>query len=380
MQAATTQTMDFTPTGILYLAIEQGDRGWKLAFTTGFGQKPRYKGIPAGDIEGLTTEIGRARKRFRLAPDTPVRSCYEAGREGFWLHRCLRSHGVDSIVVDSSSIEVNRRARRAKADRLDAGKLLTQLLRYHHGDHKTWSVVHVPSVSEEDARHLHRELKALKQSRTRVANRIRGILVTQSIRRPGAIRTLRPRLEQLRTWDGSPLPAGLRGRVERECEEFAFVEERIRRLEAERRRILREEQNPTIDKVRQLLALKALGIESSWVFVMEFFAWRRFRNRRQVGSLAGMTPTPYQSGNSHKEQGIGKDGNRHVRAMAVEIAWVWLRYQPDSALSRWYQRRFAKGGPRARRVGVVAVARKLLIELWRYLETGALPEGAITKC
>jgi transposase len=363
----------------LYLAIEQGDRGWKLAFTTGFGQKPRYKGIAAGDVDRLNEEIRRAGKRFGLAPDATVRSCYEAGREGFWLHRCLQAHGVENLVVDSSSIEVNRRARRAKADRLDAGKLLTQLLRYHHGEHKTWGVVRVPSVSEEDARHLHRELKALKQSRTRVANRIRGILVTQSIRRPGPIRTLRERLERLRSWDGSPLPAGLRGRVERECEELAFIEKRIERLQAERRRILREEQSPALDQVRQLLALKALGIESSWVFVMEFFAWRRFRNRRQVGSLAGMTPTPYQSGNSNKEQGIGKDGNRHVRAMAVEIAWLWLRHQPDSALSRWYQHRFGKGGPRARRVGVVAVARKLLIELWRYLETGALPEGAVTK-
>jgi transposase len=371
--------MDFTPREALYLAIEQGERGWKLAFTTGFGQAPRFKGIPAGDVDRLTEEIGRARKRFRLSPDAPVRSCYEAGREGFWLHRCLLFHGVDSLVVDSSSIEVNRRARRAKADRLDAGKLVTQLLRYHHGDRKTWSVVRVPSVSEEDARHLHRELKTLKQSRTRLTNRIRGMLVAHSIRQPGPIRTLRERLEQLRSWDDSPLPAGLRGRVERECEELAFIEGRIRRLEVERRRILREEQSPALDQVRQLLALKALGIESSWVFVMEFFAWRRFRNRRQVGSLAGMTPTPYQRGNSNKEQGIGKDGKRHVRAMAVEIAWVWLRYQPDSALTLWYQRRFAKGGPRARRVGVVAVARKLLIELWRYLETGALPEGAVTK-
>jgi transposase len=371
--------MDLTPNEALYLAIEQGERGWKLAFTTGFGQKARYKGIPAGNIERLGEEIKRAGKRFRLAPDATVHSCYEAGREGFWLHRCLHAQGVDNLVVDSSSIEVNRRARRAKADRLDAGKLVTQLLRYHHGEHKVWSVIRVPSVSEEDARHLHRELKMLKQSRTRLTNRIRGILVTQSIRRPGPIRTLRERLEQLRSWDGSPLPAGLRGRVERECDDLAFIEKRIDRLQAERRRILREEQSPALDQVRQLLALKALGIESSWVFVMEFFAWRRFRNRRQVGSLAGLTPTPFQSGNSNKEQGIGKDGNRHVRAMAVEIAWVWLRYQPDSALSRWYQRRFSDGGPRARRVGVVAVARKLLIELWRYLETGALPEGAVTK-
>lgn len=243
MPTATTRTMDFTPREALYLAIEQGERGWKLAFTTGFGQAPRFKGIPAGDVDRLTEEIRRARERFRLAPEAPVRSCYEAGREGFWLHRCLVAQGVESLVVDSSSIEVNRRARRAKADRLDAGKLVTQLLRYHHGDRKTWSVVRVPSVSEEDARHLHRELKTLKQSRTRLTNRIRGMLVAHSIRRPGPIGTLRGRLEQLRSWDGSPLPAGLRGRVERECEELAFIEGRIRRLEVERRRILREEQS-----------------------------------------------------------------------------------------------------------------------------------------
>lgn len=379
-QTATTPTQDTTASQALYVAIEQGERGWKLGFTTGFGQKPRLRGIPAGQVDRLGEELTRAKRRFGLDGGCAVHSCYEAGREGFWLHRWLKSCGVHSLVVDSSSIEVNRRARRAKSDGLDVGKLLTMLLRYHHGERKVWSVVRVPSVAEEDARHLHRELRTLKQSRTRLLNRIRGVLVAQSIRRPGPLRTLRGRLEQLRLWDGSALPAGLRGRVERECEELAFIEGRIRKLQTERRRLLHEGQSPAMKQVEQLLMLKALGIESSWVFVMEFFAWRQFRNRRQVGSLAGMTPTPYQSGRGCKEQGIGKDGNRHVRAMAVEIAWAWLRYQPNSPLTHWYQRRFANGGPRARRVGIVALARKLLIELWRYLESAELPEGALTKC
>jgi transposase len=376
--AATQNDPDCTPQPGLYLAIEQGERSWKLAFTTGWGQKPRHRGIPTGDVERLVEEIGRAKQRFGLRPTAPVFSCYEAGREGFWLARFLTDRGVDNVVVDSSSIEVNRRARRAKADGLDASKLVGQLVRYHAGERKVWSVVRVPSLEEEDNRQIHRELRTLKQSRTRVTNRIRGLLVSQGIRLRG-LRDLARQLEQVRLWDGTPLPQGLRGRLERDWQEAQSYAARIEELETQCKRRLREEHSVALEQIRQLMQLRGLGRRSAWVFVMELFAWRKFRNRRQLGSLCGLTPTPYQSGNAGREQGIGKDGNRHVRAMAVEIAWIWLRYQPDSALSHWYERRFAGGGPRARRVGIVAVARKLLIELWRYLETGALPDGAVLK-
>jgi transposase len=187
-------------------------------------------------------------------------------------------------------------------------------------------------------------------------------------------------LDALRLWDGSALPAGLRARLDQEGERLELLNRQIEALEATRReRIRAEKADPAVGQVSQLLALAGVGSNSAWLYVMEFFAWRRFRNRREVGALAGLTPTPYQSGESHREQGIAKAGNRHVRAMAIEIAWGWLRFQPESALSRWYRARFGHGSSRLRRIGIVALARKLLIALWRFLETGVVPEGAVLK-
>jgi transposase len=252
------------------------------------------------------------------------------------------------------------------------------LIRYHNGEKQVWSVVHVPSVEAEDKRHLHRQLLTLKKDRTRHINRIKGLLASQGVRealKAGFLETL----VSIRLWDGSLLPPGLRARVEREYAALTFVEEQIAELEAERREEILNGEDPGVDKVRQLLQLRGIGENSSWLFVMEFFGWRTFRNRREIGGLAGLTPTPYQSGGEWREQGISKAGNRHVRAMAIEIAWGWLRYQPDSELTRWYMERFGHGSKRMRKIGVVALARKLLIALWHYLETGEIPAGAQRK-
>ena len=362
----------------LYLAFELSNRTWKLGFSVGFGQRPRERNIPAGDLEGLRREIERAKRRFALPPEAPVLSCYEAGRDGFWLHRYLESVGVQNLVVDSASIEVNRRQRRAKTDRLDVGKLLRMLMRYHHGEKKVWHVVRVPAVEQEDARHLHRELKALKSERTRHINRIKAMLVAQGVRME-VRRDFLQRLEEIRLWDGSKLPPRLKGRLRREYRRLQLVEEQIAELERERREAIRNSHSPQIKMVRDLLRLRAIGVNSAWLFTMEFFGWRKFRNGKEIGALAGLAPTPAQSGASYREQGIGKAGNRYVRSIAIEIAWAWLRYQPASKLTKWYEARFAHGGSRMRRIGIVAVARKLLIELWRYLETGAIPEGALLK-
>lgn len=362
----------------LYLAFEMGNEKWKLGFTIGLGQRPRERKIEAGDLAALEWEIRRAKERFGLPETARVMSCYEAGRDGFWLHRYLMEKGIENLVVDSASIEVSRRAKRAKTDRLDLAKLLSMLVRYDSGEKKVWRVVHVPSVEAEDSRHLHRELRTLKVERTRHINRIKGLLVTQGVRLPVGVGFLE-RLESVRLWDGSALPRGLRSRVEREYVCLRFVNEQIRELEAERREILRNSSDPSVEKVRQLLRLRGIGENSAWLFVMEFFGWRAFRNRREVGALAGLTPTPYQSGDEAREQGISKAGNCPIRGMAIEISWGWLRYQPDSKLSRWYQERFGRGSKRLRKIGIVALARKLLIELWRYLETGAIPEGAQLK-
>lgn len=372
----TTRTHDRTAT--LYLAFELGNAKWRLGFTTGPAQQPRERTIAARDTEALLREIASAKHRLHLPVEARVVSCYEAGRDGFWLHRYLAARGIDNRVVDSSSIEVNRRRRRAKTDRLDVGKLLNLLLRYEAGERKAWSVVRVPSDAEEDARQLHRELLTAKRDRTRVTNRIQGLLASQGLALKPT-KDLPRRLEQLRRWDGSPVPGSLRRRLEREWDKARFFSEQIQALDRERRRLLRAPTDPALAKVVQLLQLKGVGINGAWLQTMELFAWRNLRNSKQIGGLAGLTPTPYQSGDSRRELGIDKAGNKRVRWMAIELAWAWLRFQPESALSQWYERRFAHGGPRMRKVGIVALARKLLIALWRYLETGTLPEGARVK-
>lgn len=377
MSITATTRMDHL-TATLHLAFELGNGSWKLGFTTGLGQKPRERNVSARDVEAVLREIIHAKRRFGLPDGTRVVSCYEAGRDGFWLHRFLVEQGIENRVVDSSSIEVNRRQRRVKTDRMDVVKLLGLLLRYEAGERKAWSVVRVPAVAEEDARQLHRELLTTKRDRTRVTNRIRGLLASQGLV-IDLTADVPAQLEQMQLWDGSPLPPGLRVRLVREWEKVQFFTDQIHVLEAARRKLVRHSDDPAMGKVRQLLTLRGIGANSAWLYTMEFFGWRGFRNGKEIGALAGLTPTPHQSGELRHELGIGKAGNRRIRWMAIEGAWCWLRFQPQSALSKWYEERFGHGGPRMRKIGIVALARKLLIALWRFLETGVLPEGAELK-
>ena len=362
----------------LYLAFELSNQDWKLGFTLGLGQPARQRKINAGDTAALKQEIALAKQRFGLPADAPVVSCYEAGRDGFWLHRFLESEPITNLVVDSASIEVSRRGKQVKTDRLDVEKLLTMLLRYHAGETRVWSVVHVPSLAAEDHRQLHRQLLALKGERTRYVNRIRGLLVGQGIHLAVDAEFL-PRLPKLRLWDGSPLPKGLLARLQREFTCWQFVHCQILDLAAEPRAVVRSSQAACGAQVRQLLRRKSLGENSAWLYVMEFFGWRDFHNRREIGALAGLTPTRFQSGADDHEHGISKAGNTLMRAMAIEIAWGWLRHQPDSELSQWYQERFGAGSTRLHKIGIVALARKLLIALWHYLESGEPPPGATLK-
>jgi len=362
----------------LMMALELGSTKWTLGVTTGPGQRPRVRTIPAGDLLTLEKEILVAKARFGLPLDAAVWSCYEAGREGFWLHRFLLAHGITNHVVDSSAIEVSRRQRRAKSDGLDVRKLLSMLIRYEQGEHQVWQVVKVPSVEAEDQRHLHRDLETLKRERASTTTRIQGLLSSQGIQ-VSTLAKLPEQLDTLRLWDGTPIPPGLRRRVLRVYAHHTFLTEQIAAIEAERRAQLQTSSEASIDRIRQLMMLKGIGINGSWLLVMEFFGWRAFKNRREVGGLAGFTPTPYQSGESAREQGMTKSGNRHVRWMTTELAWSWLRLQPDSALSVWFRERFGNGGKRLRRIGIVAVARKLLMALWRFLETGVIPAGAVLK-
>jgi transposase len=378
MTTATHNTHYNTTEPVLFVAFELSEKTWKLGFSLGHGHKPRERTMAARDRKRLLDEVVQAKSRFGLRETAPVVSCYEAGREGFWLHRFLQAQGITNHVVDSSSIEVNRRRRRAKSDALDVRKLLSMLMRYHHGERQVWRVVNVPSVEAEDQRHLHRDLETVKQERARTTNRIKGLLSSQGVRL-ASVNKLPEQLDALRLWDESPVPGGLRRRLLRVYAHYQFLNEQIVALEAERRALLRTSAEAKIEKVRQLMQLKGIGINGSWLLVMEVFGWRALKTRREVGGLAGLTPTPYQSGESVREQGITKAGNRHVRWMATELAWSWVRYQPESALSCWFKDRFGSGGKRLRRIGIVAVARKLLIALWRFLETGELPEGAALK-
>jgi transposase len=366
------------PTGGMLMAFELGQRSWKLGFTVGMGQRPRVRQIPAGAVDALATEITRAKKRLGLSADAPVTSCYEAGRDGFWLHRYLVAMGVTNYVVDSSSIEVNRRARRAKTDSLDLAGLLSLLARYALGDQRAWRVVRVPTVAEEDARHLPRTLEALTQDRTRLVNRLKSLLATQGLSLPINAQFLK-RLSAARLWDGAPVPPGLQERLTRTWTQLEEVDGQMRDLKALHRR--RPEQLPpaTSRALAQLLTVRAIGPIGASVLATEIFGWRRIRNGRELGALVGLVPAPYQSGQIDYDQGITRAGNAHVRRVMVQLAWGWIRHQPDSALTHWYQQRFGGGGTRVRKIGIVALARRLLIALWRYLETGAVPDGAQLK-
>ena len=356
----------------LYMAFELGEKNWKLALSDG-ARSPSHYTVTAGDTAAVLECIAKAKARCELAQEASVHSCYEAGRDGFWLHRWLIAQGIDNIVVDSASIEVNRRARRAKTDRLDGDKLLAMLIRYHAGERRVWSVVRVPTPEQEDARRAHRELGRLGRERTAHINRIRALLVLQNLR----VKYVGGRLWQ-RWWSGhaGQLLPGVRAEIERESARLSLVQEQIHTMEAEQRQAVAADTEPQVVRLAQL---RAIGIGSGWVLVKELFGWRRFHNRREVAGCLGLTPSPYASGESETEQGISKAGNRRVRTLMVELAWSWLRYQPESELSKWFTRRFAGGGKRLRRIGIVALARRLAIALWRYLEDGVIPDGAKLK-
>jgi transposase len=253
---------------------------------------------------------------------------------------------------------------------------VSMLSRWHQGEANVWSVVQVPSVADEDRRQLHRDLLEMKAERAPHTNRIKGLLAGCGLAVAQVGADFPAVLAELRTWDGQAVPAALQQRWLREHERWRFVDRQIKDVENERARKIRTCEEEPVQKVRTLLNLRGIGANSAWLDVREFFGWRRIGNRKQLAALAGLTPTPYQSGDSDREQGISKAGNRRLRAMAVAIAWGWLRYQPGSALSQWYQKRFGGGNSRQRRIGIVALARKLLVALWRYLETRAAPAGA----
>jgi transposase len=364
-------------------AIELSKKSWVIGFVTPLSSKISRRILSGGDWKGLLKLIEEVKTRVSRETGRTVEamSCYEAGYDGFWLHRLLEAHGIRNYVIDPASLQMDRRARSVKTDRIDTERLLRSLMAYLRGEPKVWSVVRAPSVAEEDARRLHRERDRLISERVRHVNRIKGLCALHGIY---DYQPLRPqamaRLEQLRTAQGASLPPRLKAEIKRELQRLELVVEMIATLEAERDAIVEDEASTHINakKIRDLHKLKAIGPEFAAVLVGEIFH-RTFNNRRQLASYVGYAPSPFQSGNVARDQGISKAGNCKGRTTGIELAWLWLRYQPGSDLSVWFRTRVGDTKGRIRRIAIVALARKLLVALWRYLETGLVPQGAVFK-
>jgi transposase len=356
------------------MALELSNAKWRLAF--GDGSRQRQVGIAAGAIGELLEQLGKVKAKWEMPADSRVVSCYEAGRDGFWLHRQLSALGIDNRVVDAASIEVSRRARRAKTDRLDAQALLEKLIRYEAGERGVWRLVRVPEPQWEDRRQLEREREQLLGEQTRHRNRLGSKLIAQGIRlRIG--QDFVQRLAEVRLFDGSALPVHLTAGLLREFERLQAVQAQLRAVEREIEELIAGVEE--LKAVRSLRLLTGVGRVGAWVLVTEILGWRDMANRRELASLAGLVPAPYNSGTMVRDQGISKAGNRRVRALMIQLAWLWLRFQPQSKHSRWFQERFGGGGSRQRRIGIVALARRLLIDLWRFVDSGVVPEGARLK-
>jgi len=361
---------------VLYMAMELSNSSWKLGFSN--GQRIRRKSIEARDRGRLIKEVQLAKHKLDLEPGAQVVVCFEAGRDGHWIYRWLSMEGFKVLEIDSSSIETARGRKHVKTDRIDVEKLLDMLIRYCLGFRKAFRVVRVPPEEAEAGQRLHREDEYLLHQRARMSNRLKGLLVTQGIMEAPLKRGFEDWLEKVQTWDGSGLSEALKAEIGRLYVQYQLMDAQITEVaQAYQQELLSD--TAVADKRRKLEQLRSIGPKTSRILSAEVFSWRVFRNGKQVGSMSGLTPTPSQSGDLQREQGISKAGNRRVRRVMIELAWLWLRWQPDSHLSQWFKRRFAHGGKRMRRIGIVALARKLLIALWRYVEWGVIPEGAVLK-
>ena len=359
----------------IYVALELSKSRWLVGIHTPLADKVSRYSVPGGDSAALLDRIGRARQRAEQRLERPVRivCCYEAGYDGFWLHRLLRAAGIENQVMDPASLPVNRRARRAKTDRIDLAALLRALMAWDRGEQQVCRMVRVPSPEQEDRRRRSRERERLVKERVQHIARIKGLLMTQGIRdfQP-ARRDWADRLERLRTGDGRPLPQALKAEIERECRRLWQIIDMIRAVERERD-VARAAEAP--DRIGMLTRLVGVGEVSAGVLADEVFH-RDFANRREVAGYVGLGSSPYNSGSVERDQGISRAGNPRARRMAIELAWFWLRYQPESRLTHWFHERVGTTRGRFKRIMIVALARKLIVALWRYLTTGVVPEGA----
>jgi len=361
----------------IYIAIELSVSSWLVAARLPGIEKARHRSIKGGDTTALLALIEELRLRVstKQGEVVEVACCFEAGRDGFWLYRLLTAHGIATYVLEPTSILVNRRARRAKTDRLDAEGMLRVLASWLGGDQQVCSMVRVPTPEEEDAKRQHREREVLVQDRLRIENRIEALLFTQGIRGRPSLRSWERDVAKLRTGDGRALPPFLRAELDRLRRRLLLSLEMIREVEAERAEELASApQDATVQKITALKRIRGIGANFSSVLVREVL-YRQFSNRRQLASYVGIAPMPYQSGGMDRDRSISRAGNPRARKTLIQLAWLWLRYQPDSELSIWFRERVGTLQGRTRRIAIVAMARKLLITLWRFVETGAVPVG-----
>ena len=378
-----TQVQEFTrDDAVLAVSLELASKSWKVGLDDGRRKAPAVHGVdhaePEGRLEEAIAVIEKVKKKWGLAPGVRVVLVYEAGQDGFWIQRALTARGYETLVVDPASIPVERKARRAKTDRLDAIRLVLALRAWLRGERDRMKVVRVPPVEAEGQRHLVRDRgtlqKEIGQHRDRMRKLLRTVGCWASIEGD-----LRGRLErgEVQGYGGSALPAALQERLVRECVRLKLVEEQLAKLEKTLPAQLPE---AVRQRMVQLMQLKAVGQVGAQRLMLELF-WRQFNNRREVGACVGLVPQPYDSGESRVDQGISKAGNRRVRALLIEMAWMWLRWQPHSELAHWFAQRTRGSGSnkRSKRMAIVAVARRLAILLWRYLKHGVLPEGVQLK-
>lgn len=382
MQASTTGTPTSNHCGTIFVSTELSQKNWLVTVHSPDQERMSRYRLEGGDHAGLLALVAKIRTRAtqKLGAEPRVVSCYEAGYDGFWLHRLLVAAGIENFVFDPASIAVEQRSRRAKTDRIDGELLLRTLMALLRGEPRVVRVVRVPTVEQEDARRISRERERLVKEQTAHTNRIKALL------RLSGLEVGNPRrrnwlswLERQRDWQGQSLPPHVLAEVKREHARLMLVREQLATLE-QNQVVAQASAVPAAmaERREHLQRLKGLGPAFATTLVGELF-YKDFRNRREVASYCGLAPSPWQSGGTDREQGISKAGNARVRLKAIELAWLWLRHQPDSVLTRWFRSRTLNASKRTRRIAIVALARKLVVALWRYLEAGLVPEEAVMK-
>jgi transposase len=363
----------------IFVSLELSRSKWLVtSLSPGGGERMSKFVVTGGDVPGLLACLAELQRKAKARTGSSFRivSIQEAGLDGFWIHRILEREGIESYVVDPASIATSRRRRRAKTDKIDGEALVRALLAYKRGEPRVCAMLRVPTPEEEDRRRLVRERKALTNERVRHVNRVKGLLFGQGVSGYQPLnRDRRKRLDELVTGDGRPLPSALKAQISRELDRIELLIEQIKAVEKARDDMMAAAQTSS-PAPALLLNLKGIGPQFAAVIWSEGLS-RHFDNRRQVAAYAGLAPTPWQSGKVDRDQGVSKSGNPRLRTTLIQLAWLWLRHQPDSALTAWFKERVTQNGGRQKNAAIVALARKLLVAMWKYVTAGVIIEGAV---